>query len=119
MTNESLFRHLWLSYEATIDGKQTYGDVGLLAEAAERMEWPGAPEMGRTIATVLRKQVIKDKNDIASKHHKVVRNSEILKLARLHADAKMTQTESHELIAGYFNMTPDAVRKTIEREGSD
>jgi hypothetical protein len=119
MTDEELFRHLWKSYLSTIDGRQTNGDIELLAQAAERMEWPGAPEMGSTIARLLRKNIVKAKTGQASNFHRVVRDREILKLAQIHADQGMTQKDSHECIAGYYNMSVDAVGQTIDRKDLD
>ena len=116
MTDEDLFRHLWRSYQSTIDGRQKYGDVELLAEAADRMEWPGAPEMGRTIARVLRAKVVKDKIGEASNFHRVARDREILKLAQIHADQGMTQKDSYECIAKYYKTTVDAVRQKVDRK---
>ena len=119
MTQEALFRHLWTSYESTINKRQKNGDVELLAEAAERMEWPGAPEMGKTIASLLRSQIIKNKTGQASQHHKVVRDREILTLARIHAEDRMAQTDSYETIAEIYNMTVDAVSKQVRRKDLD
>jgi hypothetical protein len=115
MTDEELFRHLWTSYLSTIDGRQTNGDIELLAEAAERMEWPGAPEMGSTIASVLRAQVVKDKTGKASKHYKLVRDRQIFDLAQIHADQGMTQKDSHECIAVIFKIEPGAVTKAVTK----
>jgi hypothetical protein len=119
MTDEELFRHLWTSYLSTIDGRQTNGDIELLAEAAERMEWPGAPEMGSTIASLLRKKIVKAKTGQASNFNRVVRDREILKLAQIHADQGMTQKDSHECIAKYYKMTVDAVRQQVDRKDLD
>ena len=115
MTDENLFRHLWMSYQATIDGRQTNGDVELLAEAAERMEWPGAPEMGSTIARVLRAKVVEDKIGEASKHYKLVRDRQIFDLAQIYADRGMTQIESHQRIALLFKIESDAVTKVVTK----
>ena len=119
MTEEELFRHLWTSYQSTIDGRQKYGDVELLAQAAERMEWSGAPEMGSTIAKVLRAKVVKDKIGEASNFYRVVRDREILKLAQIHADQGMTQKDSYECIAKYYKTTFDAVRQQVDRKDLD
>lgn len=83
------------------------------------MNWPGAPEMGSTIAKVLRAKVVKDKRATSSKHFKITRDREILGLAQIHADEGMTQIESHNIIAKYFGMTADAVRKTVTRKRLD
>ncbi len=115
MTDEGLFRHLWTSYQSTIDGRQTYGDVELLAEAAERMKWPGAPEMGSTIARVLRAKVVKDKIGKASKHYKSVRDRQIFDMAQILIDQGMTQTESYERIALIFEIEADAVAKVVTK----
>lgn len=114
-----LFHHLWISYQATIDKRQKYGDVTLLAEAAERMTWPGAPEIGPAIAEILRDQIIKNKVGAASKHHRNVRQREIEALASLHLSQGMTAKDSHERIAEIYNMTSDAVRKSLERKTAD
>lgn len=119
MTDENLFRHLWAAYQATIDGRQTNGDVELLAEAAERMEWPGAPEMGRTIAKILRTKVVKGKTGAASNFYRVVRDREIVKLAQIHEDQGMTQKDSFECLAKYYKITVDAVRQQVERKDLD
>lgn len=119
MTDEGLFRHLWTSYQSTIDGRQTYGDVELLAEAAERMEWPGAPEMGRTIARVLRAKVVKDKIGKASKHYKSVRDRQIFDLAQIHIEQGMTQVASYERIALIFEIEADAVAKVVTKIKSE
>lgn len=116
MTDEDLLRHLWTAYQSTIDARQTNGDVELLAEAAERMEWPGAPEMGRTIARVLRANVVKDKTGKASKFYRVVRDREIVKLAKIHAEQGMTQKDSYECLAKYYRITVDAVRQQVDRK---
>ena len=119
MTDEGLFRHLWTSYQSTIDGRQTYGDVELLAEAAERMEWPGAPEMGRTIARVLRAKVVKDKIGKASKHYKSVRDRQIFDLAQIHIEQGMTQVASYERIALIFEIEADPVAKVVTKIKSE
>ena len=119
MTDEGLFRHLWTSYQSTIDGRQTYGDVELLAEAAERMEWPGAPEMGRTIARVLRAKVVKDKIGKASKHYKSVRDRQIFDLAQIHIEQGMTKVASYERIALIFEIEADAVAKVVTKIKSE
>lgn len=113
-------RQFWNQYAATLDNRAAAGDVTILIEALERIvEFPDAPEMAEEITRLLKEAYVKGKIDKSRKHYSVVRKNEILGLAKLHADAKMTQTDSYELIAGYFNMTPDAVRKTVERECSD
>jgi hypothetical protein len=116
MTDEDLYRHLWSSYQSTINGRQANGDVALLAEAAERMEWPGAPEMGLTIARVLRAKVVKGKTGRAANFARVVRDREIVKLAQIHAEQGMTQKDSYECIARYYKMTVDAVRQQVARK---
>jgi len=113
------FRHLWDCYQATIDKRQKYGDVTLLAEAAERMTWPSAPQIGPAIAEILRDQIIKNKVGAASKHYRNVRAREIEGLASVHLSQGMTANASHERIAAIFNMTPDAVRKSLERKTAD
>ena len=116
---EALFRHIWKSYQETIDGRQKHGDVNLLAEAAERMTWPGAPEIGLTIAQILRDQVVGNKVGASSKHYRNVREREIEGLARMHESQGMTAGESHDRIAGIYGMTVDAVRKVLERRTVD
>ena len=81
--DKGIFRHLWKSYLTTIDGRQKYGDVELLAEAAERMVWPGAPEMGAAIAKVLRDKVVGDKKGSSAKHFHTVRDRELFRLSLL------------------------------------
>ena len=114
-----LQRHLWKSYQSTIDGRQHYGDVNLLAEAAERADWPGAPEMGAEIARLLRLAYVGEKEGRASKHYRVVRDREIAALAKIHADWNLTQKESFERIAAIYEITEDAVRKVVKRERTD
>lgn len=119
MTDEALFRHLWQSYQATIDGRQKYGDVELLAEAAERMTWPGAPEIGATIARILRIRVVKKKTGLNSKHFRRTRDKEIIGLAAIHRDQGLQDKDSHLRIAEIFRMEVDAVRKVLEGEASE
>lgn len=114
MTDDALFRHLWKSYQATIDGRQKYGDVELLAQAAERMSWPGAPEIGSTIAKVLRDKVVKDKTDLNSKHFKLTRDREIVDLAAIHREQGWSAGDSNRRIAEIFRMEVDTVRKIVE-----
>ena len=119
MRDADLFHHLWKTYQATLDGRQKYGDVNLLAEAAERMTWPGAPEIGPTIAQILRDQIIKNKVGAASKHYRNVREREIEGLASIHFSQGLTAKESHERIAKIYHMTSDAVRKILDRNAAD
>lgn len=119
MSADELQRHLWASYKATIDERQKYGDVNLLAEAAERNDWSGAPEMGEEIARLLRHAYVGEKKDRASKHYLVVRNREIVGLAKIHAAENLSQKESFERIAKIYGMSIDAIRKVVEREGLD
>lgn len=117
--DKGIFRHLWKSYWTTLDGRQIHGDVELLAEAAERIDWPDAPEIGTEISRLLRLAYVGDKEGAASKHYRVVRNRHIAGLAKTHATQNLTQKESFERIADIFGMTVDAVRKVIERERMD
>lgn len=117
--SDQLHRHLWQSYQSTIDGRQTYGDVNLLAEAVERVDWPGAPEMGAEIARLLRLAYVGEKEGRASKHYRAVRNREIAALAKIHADGDLTQKESFERIAKIYKISEDAVRAVVRRELSD
>jgi hypothetical protein len=117
--DEALFRHLWESYQATIDGRQKYGDVELLAQAAERIAWPGAPEFGSTIATVLREKIVEDKSGLNSKHFKLTRDREIIGLAAIHREQGLPANESRRRIAEMFRMEVEAVRKVLERAASD
>lgn len=120
INDEELFRHLWRVYQNTVDGRQKYGDVTVLAEAAERMNWPGAPEMGAAIAAILRNLVAKEKTGTASKHYRNVRHREIAGLARIHRQAGLTAAESHKRLEEiYGTMTPDGVRKIVERASED
>lgn len=119
MTDKELFRHIWNEYSRTTDGRANTGDVNLLVEATERVEWPGAPEIGAEIARLLRLAYVGQKEGLASKHYRVVRNGEIAGLAKIHVTQKLTQKESFERIADIYGMTVDAVRKIIERERMD
>ena len=113
-------RQFWNQYAATLDNRAAAGDVTILIEALERIvEFPDAPEMAEEITRLLKEAYVKGKIDKSRKHYSMVRINEILGLAKLYADAKITQTESHELIAGYYNMTADAVRKIVKRKGLD
>ena len=120
INDEELFRHLWRVYQNTIDGRQKFGDVTVLAEAAERMNWPGAPEIGSAIAVILRDVVAKEKTGTASKHYRNVRHREIAGLARIHHQAGLTAAESHKRLEEiYGTMTPDNVRKIVERASEE
>ena len=120
ISEDALFRHIWQTYQATVDGRQKYGDVTLLAEAADRMNWPGAPQIGTAIASILRDFVAKEKTGKASKHYRNVRDREIAALARIHLQAGMTSAESQKRLAEFYdNITPDAVRKIVERASED
>lgn len=114
-----LFRHLWNEYSRTMDGRANAGDVNILAEAVERIDWRGTPEIGAEIARLLRLAYVGDKDGLASKHYRVVRNGEIVGLAKIHATQKLTQKDSFERIADVYGMTVDAVRKVVERERMD
>ena len=115
INDEELFRHLWRVYQNTIDGRQKYGDVTVLAEAAERMNWPGAPEIGAAIAAVLRDAVVKDKTGKASKHYRNVRDKEIAGLAQIDLRKGITATETERHLAEIYDITTDAVRQIIKR----
>lgn len=108
-----LFRHLWQSYEKTKDGRQKLGDLSLLAEAAERVPWPEAPELGREIAAILRKI---DEKTKTSKHERNVRDADICRLFEMHTNAGLPVIKSYECIANFFRMTTDGVRKVVEQE---
>lgn len=122
INDEELFRHLWKLYVSTIDGRQKHGDLELLAEAAERMVWPGAPELGRTMGATLRELAAKGKTGAGtlSKHHRNVRDREIVGLARIHKQAGLTALKSYKRLAEiYVTLTPDGVRKIVERATED
>ncbi len=108
-----LLRHLWQSYEKTKDGRQKHGDLSLLAQAAERVPWPEAPELGREIAAILRQL---DEKTKTSKHERNVRDAEICKLFEMQVNAGLPVSKSHERIADIFGMTTDSVRKSMDRE---
>ena len=119
LADAELFRHIWKLYQSTIDGRQKHGDLELLAEAAERMVWPGAPEIGPAIAAILRDLRAKNKSTWASKHYRNVRDKEIARLAQDHLREGITATESQRRWAEIYKMTPDGVRKVIERTRED
>lgn len=107
-----LFRHLWQSYEKTKDGRQKYGDLSLLAEAADRMPWPEAPELGHEIAAILRHL---DQKTKTNKHERNIRNRDICRLFEMQVKSGMSVSKSHECIADIFGMTIDNVRKVVDR----
>lgn len=119
MTRPELFPYLWARYLETKDGRSRSGDVDLLAEAVERIEWPGTPEMGPEIARLLRQAYVGDKTGEGGAAYRTIRNQEIVGLAEIHRGMGRSERESADRIADIFGMTPDAVRKVIQRKRGD
>ena len=120
MVNEhEIFAHIWSSYQKTIDNKQIHGDVELLAEAADRIVFPGAPDLGPKIACILRTCVVKDKVGENSKHYKVVREREIMARIDLMLGRGVEKGRCYEEIASIYKMTPGAVRMLYDRRNEN
>lgn len=110
----TLLRHLWSTYQATIDGRTKRGDVEVLAEAAARNDWAGVDEIGDTIAELLIAGYRAEQKE--SPKWRMVRDREIVGLAKIHEEQGLTRTASFERIAHIYGMTPDAVTKVVKRK---
>lgn len=108
-----LFKHLWQSYKKSIDGRQKNGDLSILAEAAERVPWPEAPELGREIAAILRQL---DWETKTGKHDRNVRDNDVYRLVEMQVNAGMPVTKSRKCVADIFGMTIDNVREVVNKE---
>lgn len=103
----ALLSFIWRSYTHTIDNRSKAGDVEMLAEAAERNDWAGSPEIGVAIAALLRKAYC---NEVKSPPgDSVLRDREIVELAE-------TLGASHATIADIYGIDPRAVSKVIQRK---
>lgn len=112
---EALFRHLWQQYQASIDRRARRGDVDLLAEAAERHEWPGAPGMGARVAELLRAAYCK-RTEGEAPADRMTRDREIVGLADIHRQDGISARAAAERIAAIYGMEAEAVRKVIARK---
>jgi hypothetical protein len=113
---DQFFRHLWWFYQETQDDRARHGDVDLLAEAAERHTWPGAPEIGPAIAQLLRAAYCDHEGE--SPAERWIRDKDICALAEIHSAQGLSKRASAERIADMAGMSPDAVRKIIARKSA-
>ncbi|WP_050524826.1 hypothetical protein [Pseudorhodobacter wandonensis] len=110
-----LLDFLWRSYAKTFDGRTKNGDVELLAEAAERHEWPGAPKIGPAIAALLRAAYC-EKLKGPSPSERLLRDQEILSLMEDFAARGWTSGKLENELAEVYGMDPEAVRKIVKRK---
>lgn len=117
-------RHLWESYLNTIDGRHTNGDVELLIDALQGLDWHGHTEILDAITALLRKRYGSTNLPLdsdaahkfgATKHYLTVRNRELRKLYDINVAEGKSNSEIFEYLAKIYQIDVGAVRKVVER----
>ena len=102
MTKEVIWQ-LWKEYQDT-------NDVSLLIDAVRYADFNGESAIQQEIIKIL------ERSSKGGQHHKKVRNRDIARVHSINLENGMTIQQSYNAMAKNEGMTPDAIRKVMERK---
>ena len=102
MTKEVIWQ-LWKEYKDT-------NDVSLLIDAVRYADFNGESEIQQEIIKIL------ERSSQGGQHYKKVRNRDIARVHSINLENGMTIQQSYNAIARVERITPDAIRKVLEKK---
>jgi len=102
MTKEVIWQ-LWQEYRDT-------GDINLLIDAVRYADFNGESAIQQEIINVL------ERSSQGGQHYKKVRNRDTVRVHTINLENGMTIQQSYNAMAKVEGVTPDAIRKVLEKE---